>query len=309
MVFTFFKKIAYFFFPLIFVFLLAETAIYFFGSKKIGLPGELTKIINKKEKINTLFLGDSHMLAIDTSLFDEKVASFWYGGLDLYYMDQLIEKKFISFPNLKTVVIDLSYFIFSNSNVIHNPNTINTFFVMGILPNDNSYDYRYLSTIYSKSDKLVQKFGKKKTENNTVENRFDIVRQLKTEDEIVSHAKYKNITQGKIVEYGIKHPDIVFKNIQYLKAIDSSLKKKNIRVIYIQTPHHPAYLENYRYFKQYNDIIKELKITNKIEFYDFSKIFENERSLFRDSDHLNEKGAVVFSTLIKKYIEPNSIQN
>jgi hypothetical protein len=89
-------------------------------------------------------------------------------------------------------------------------------------------------------------------------------------------------------------------NIDYLEKTINFLKKQNIKVILIRTPIHSRSLENKNELV-FKEIIKES--FSSVEFLDFNA-FNLENKQFGDLEHLNYRGAKVFSlwfdSLIKK---------
>lgn len=100
--------------------------------------------------------------------------------------------------------------------------------------------------------------------------------------------------------------------IEALYHIIGFCKGKNITPILVTTP----------YLKEYNDlikeqesaaqkifysIIKEVQDSQNVDYFDFSadERFTNNYDLFLNSDHLNEKGAILFTDIIMKEILQN----
>jgi hypothetical protein len=309
------KRIALFLIPLFLILALLELTSSCWVKKSIGKPGEYSLFQKQRQSIKTFFIGDSHMICIDTRVLNDSSFLFWQGALDLYYMKSILEANIDSMPQLKTIVIDLNYFTFSNSNTLHNPKLINDFYLMGFYPN-NEFDIRNLSTLYSKKSQLIDiiktivikkvfRHKESATTNSTKTNekgRFDIVKQLESEEEFLNHAKFKNYEHGHTVVYAKLHPEIFEQNKQYLLDMINLANKHKVKLIAIQTPHHLSYIHNYQYFKEYYSCLNDILKKQTFQYYDFSKIFDSNQNLFRDSDHVNAAGSEIISSHLKKLI-------
>lgn len=109
-------------------------------------------------------------------------------------------------------------------------------------------------------------------------------------DSLEKHYKYvKDSTISKISSV----------NVYYLKKIIHDIKAKGIRVVLIRSPLHRKYL-GYQNEKVY---LKLLKTEFKgIEYLDFSKFKLNDNAFF-DYEHLNNKGAIIFSKFFDTYLK------
>jgi hypothetical protein len=186
---------------------------------------------------------------------------------------------------------------------------------MGFYPN-NEFDIRNLSTLYSKKSQLIDiiktivikkvfRHKESATTNSTKTNekgRFDIVKQLESEEEFLNHAKFKNYEHGHTVVYAKLHPEIFEQNKQYLLDMINLANKHKVKLIAIQTPHHLSYIHNYQYFKEYYSCLNDILKKQTFQYYDFSKIFDSNQNLFRDSDHVNAAGSEIISSHLKKLI-------
>lgn len=90
-------------------------------------------------------------------------------------------------------------------------------------------------------------------------------------------------------------------NLLYLDKMVSFCKKNGKRVVFIRSPQHKKYL-GYSNEKVYKKILESRY--SDIEYLDFSN-FELKNSQFGDLEHLNYKGAIIFSKWFNHYLKNN----
>jgi len=91
--------------------------------------------------------------------------------------------------------------------------------------------------------------------------------------------------------------------IEYLGKIIALCEKNNVTLYLVLTPLNTFYFERYseRTVNNFLTIVDSLKKEDKIQYLDFQRFFE-EDSFFYDGEHLNEKGALIFSHLLDSII-------
>lgn len=151
----------------------------------------------------------------------------------------------------------------------------------------------YLNAI---SNSIKHKF------KNILKNDFDYVKNL---------GGYKKLIVEKVDSILI-HSDSLSQtaetrfsnvNLKYLSMLIDYCKEKNKKVILIRTPQHLQY-SGLRNEKQYQEILN-MRYSN-IEYLDFSK-FPIKKHEFADLEHLNHKGATIFSKWFAKLLEEGLI--
>ncbi len=299
---NFLKTLFGFLVPLVLVFSVTEFMASRWYGKYLSLPGSYHVFERKRNNVEVLFVGDSHILCCtDTGLVKNSYV-LWWGARDLYYSMKIIEQNISEMPRLKTIFVDLSYFSFSNMTAFYNPKQINNYFHMGILPNVG-YDYRYLSTLYSNSDilwstfsgTLLKKAGWKEPAPVPATG-FGIVRQLNSEAEFIGHAKFKLPEHSTPIRDRFKHPEFESMNQKYLEEIVASCQKNRKNLFIILPPQSSYYNQLFTYKTVfYADLKKFGDMNPGVKIYDYSDIYDDSLSYFRDSDHLNGKGASAFT--------------
>lgn len=82
--------------------------------------------------------------------------------------------------------------------------------------------------------------------------------------------------------------------------------KHGIQLTLVSAPMPDFRLVNVGNYDDYIALIREMLEGTDIEYYDFNlmreEYFPNDTSYFKDSDHLNDKGAVLFSTIFSQFM-------
>jgi hypothetical protein len=94
-------------------------------------------------------------------------------------------------------------------------------------------------------------------------------------------------------------------NIQYLDSINAITKANNIKLYLVNTPLHNDYrkLIPQKIQIAYNQVKEDFE-NDGLEVIDYSK-YPIETEFFADYDHLNFKGSIIFTELIKQRIKRN----
>lgn len=90
------------------------------------------------------------------------------------------------------------------------------------------------------------------------------------------------------------------KDLKYLEEIIGYCSHNNIKLILIGSPIHKKGKERYLYYKERHSSF--LQKFDQVEFYDFIT-YPLEDSCFKDDNHLNAKGAGIFSKMIKQKLQ------
>lgn len=172
------------------------------------------------------------------------------------------------------------------------------------------YVLDYLSGFFTpyigKRDFILRFFDEEKDSRDIFDGYIPIVDDILSTEEISENAK----ARSKYFFYNRKHIDKVLK--AYFLEIIKLCQKNDINVKLIRFPVTECYqneITNY-FDENFQDkidlIIKEVvKIDPKISYLDASSLYFGEKSLFKDSDHLNREGAILFSNYIKKWLKEN----
>ncbi len=266
----------------------------------------------KKEEITVqandteiLILGPSHtMNALNPAFFSKKTYNFANWSQSLYYDKAILDFYINKLPKLKTVILPISYFsMWYQLEDEADKWRIYFFYKEFNIPNDKIH-YLELKA-WSKTmlypqkkalDIVLSNFEHEKEKlyyqgwlgSDTTSYQFDT---LNVKTTINRHNKIIN-------EINLKQ------NITYLEEIITKLQQKNINIILIQTPFSEAY-NNARlskYVIKNDSIIKTITDKYKISYYDYSKLYVNNRLYLSNHDHLSFLGAEKFSRVIDSLV-------
>lgn len=265
----------------------------------------------KKENIETLILGSSHaFVGINPEKLKTNAFSLAYSSQTLDLDEQLFEKYKSDLPQLKTLIIPVSYFSYvlaledgSSANKIKNYNIYypiysHTF----LLKNNAEVFHQSLDKNWNKLIRALQNpyFQITVDQNGFIDKRFlnnKLTWNKKVDHAIKNHSKSVNdlLIQQRISQ-----------NSASLERIISWCDEKNIKVILVSTPTDKAYLEglNSEQLRVFEDITQQL--TNKYPNVIWLNFLENSsdfmREDFQDPDHLSAKGADKLSEKINFYL-------
>lgn len=270
-----------------------------------------------KDKIEVLFLGSSHIeKAVNPQFIKRKSFNLAFSGQDFYYDDEIIKKFIDEMPNLKAVVLDLSYHSFTSERTTGF--MIKEYFrVLGILPK-----IKYIpkvianaSIFYCHQNTFIEDFLNEKKpvpyyiiDINTVD-----VSQLK-KNCLLSNGyrySYNSLLKKRLLlnaeiraklHGALKGKEKIFEeNKKYLEEMIESISSRNLKIIMLTPPSTTYYQEDFdpEFLTVFRNRVKNILDTYPtITYYDFSNMKELEDGDFLDSDHLNYQGSKKFSLLL-----------
>ncbi|MBL1215749.1 MAG: hypothetical protein HND52_20440 [Ignavibacteriae bacterium] len=290
----------------------------------IGRPPDYKAFIESKSEYNSesgfdiLFIGDSQTADnFVPAVFEEKLgySAFNFGVYNMspfegYYLTKdLIER---SSPKPKLVVlgteVNMFYFMVSDGRFtpffIENPLNL----IPLLIKSDSFESFTSAGRKGYLFKPTLKKILTGKT-SGTVDR--DVVGvdngYLKNIKHFSNYAKLTNCTKNWAFlsnEFVQVQKDYFIKTIEYLR-------KKDIKVVFANTPMHPAYLECFKSkprFDEYKKIMEDLSETYGIEQYnpDYEVLLgEFEDEDFLNGDHLCYSGAKIFSSVFADYLNEN----
>ena len=124
---------------------------------------------------------------------------------------------------------------------------------------------------------------------------------------LYKHSCIRSQTQSDIIDGVLAaHPDVIEDSYKTLKSTVNQLKNAGIKPIIYTAPFHRAY--NARFRKRCQDTMhaRMTQLVNEtgVDYYDFSrdKRFEDNASLFQNTDHLAPNGAKIFSQILNDIV-------
>ena len=256
---------------------------------------------NSKD-IEVLIVGNSHIRnGVVPKLFSKHAVNAAFGGSSLFYDKFMVEKYLKELPNCEILVIGVSYHTLATD--LDRKATLAKRFEL----------YHYLGARY-------------KLDSNPLELRnYSILFTIKPAGAIENVLKdmssknpksiYENlgftpftnqIGEKKLkinapIRIGQHHnqmkTSVINENISYLKGIANFTAEKKVKLIVVTPPvtdlYHSLKLPEFSGFSQ---IVDSLSQTLGFEYIDFSNSNLFSRQMFKDSDHLNLKGANLLTT-------------
>lgn len=268
-------------------------------------------------EIEVLILGSSHSLyGINPRYFSQKTYNMAYvsQSLDLDY--KILEKYHDRFKNLKTIIVDISYFSLyatleteaeswraKNYNIYYDIPTSKATNNFEVLTNKLDINYGRMKLYYIKrikNDKaFIDSIFTAKMYNGWIP-----LKPAKTFDNLEGIAAAKrhtyDITQKSKVEIHDELTNVLGKIVDWSK-------QKNVKVVFVTTPTYKTYYNRINAV-QWDNTHKIIEnICRKNSNCQYINLLKNEGNLFTekdfsDADHLSETGAEKMSKLINKLL-------
>jgi hypothetical protein len=256
----------------------------------------------KKDSIEMIVLGTSRAFSgIIPSKMDNFSINLANNSQSLYYDIELLEKYTKNLPRLKTVVFDINFFSFEY-NLDNGPEAwralyyYNTF---NIVPQTKKLSFfdNFLVKIYNPKD-IIFHVGSRKLYSSYYRNKgyasneATRVSLINNEDAL---KRYRHLTDN-YMRVGDNIP-----TIEKLEGLMENLKNTQIKIVFVQIHVSPIMFNciDENLLNETNDIINKIcsKYPN-VESINMLNDFRFSSRDFIDSDHLNERGALKFSTLL-----------
>lgn len=298
----FLKNIVFFILPLIVVSAFFEyktrTLDSYYKDKKSGLEANLGNI-------EILVLGNSHAAdGIDPYQFDHETYNIAFKAQTLFYDEQITLKYLDRMPNLKYVLINLSYQTLYLTNQPHRDIFYHYF-----------YDIDFDKRSYLKEDLSYFYFGY--GPDLAINNIFDRKKRIPLRKGWISYnvTNYSKLSESEgagiinrmheKMKKNIPMKEIVVKD---LENFVSRLIAEGITPVFVTTPKHENLVKQFdpEYVISNKQSLEQLLQKHKVEYWNYLSLPLEDSDYFNIS-HLNESGARKFSSLLNKRI--NKISN
>lgn len=268
-----------------------------------------------KEKTSVLVLGDSYVHDGISPLIIKNSFNYAMGSENYVQTYYKLRHILRSYPDKKPDTIILSFNLSSfNSFRIENFN--NTFWAdyidyteIYLYTRDKEYLYKWatgkLFSYCGRFDQVLNQMVRRKFIKPELVKGFRIFKQDK--DFSVNTLKKKIIPKMQKIYFENQNlQDTIL--IHYFEKTMEMCQLNNIKVILISTPWYKEFYEeavnNYPLLAVQPLLDKEIsKFPCIITYFDFQKIFFDHPHLFRNTDHMNGKGADSLSKLLKYSID------
>ena len=274
---------------------------------------------NYSDEIEVLVLGSSHSLyGINPKYFSQKTYNMAYvsQSLDLDY--KILEKYYNRFKNLKTIIVDISYFSLyatletgpepwraKNYNIYYDIPTSKATNNFEVLTNKLDINYSRMKSYYTKKIKNDKAFIDS-TFTTKMYDGWISLKPAKTTDDLeetgvaAAERHTYDIAQKSRVEIHDELTNVLGKIVDWSK-------QKNVKVVFVTTPTYKTYYDriNSTQWDNTHKIIED--ICRKNSNCQYINLLKNEGNLFTekdfsDADHLSEKGAEKMSKLINQFL-------
>jgi hypothetical protein len=303
----FLKNFLCFLLPLILFFLCLETRIRqiptYLSLKKGFLETQL-------DEIEVLSTGHSYGNAVNPNFLDRKSFNLFNDAEDLYFNIKVIEKYMEKMPQLKAVLLPISYFSL-DYRLEHGPWAWRApfyKFIFNIPPSDpfsNLNPGYYSQTIAYGWREVLSFIGSNFTDKMENIMHSDGWREVGLVGLIEGKESLRAGQQSiEYLDSIIKKPENLAFNLPLLKSFIEKCKNKNIEVILFTPPAFHSYYDsiNPEKYQQMQDEINWLTLKYKIAYFNFLKDARFNAPDFHSIDHVNNLGAEKFSRILNEII-------
>ncbi len=265
------------------------------------------RIISEYDQIETLVFGDSHaFFGINPAYFTSNTFNIANVSQSLYFDELLLQKHIDSLPNLKNVILNISYFTLSAVDNSLEDRWRRYFYQQQMDLNISSISVfdpnQYSLALVRRFDKSVDLF-EEYIQNGTIVSCYKNGFGMQDETNIVPDKEKISELIAK------KHEDHLFDfdvNKNRLQRIIDLCNKKGIDVFLIEMPVYKTYysLLDTTKKEKINATLSKLEEKNKgVHYFDFSQEESFIDSDFRDADHLTNEGAEKFSKILNAILQ------
>lgn len=284
------------------------------------------ELLANRETIEAIAIGNSHTWSINLKALGYEGYLFARPGGDLFEIRYHLEALIPRTTSVRTVLIPMSYHMFRFDNANAEETEARRTHIYNAVPSWKFIKGDFKNFIVGKSHFIVpiqtvlrrdnwkgifdELTGNGKGKLSPVETAVDDCSYLEKE-------KLLGYTRGRVTrvtrltrEMMAKHSDLEEESFRVATEILLFLRAKQIRVIFFTPPYFHAYTD--LYLTQDKETVVRMQQTMRrlqqeygVEYYDFSrsKEFATNDKLFRDGDHLNGCGAILFSEKFKRVLK------
>lgn len=263
-------------------------------------------------EIEVLITGSSHAQnGINPNHLGREAFNLANGSQSLYYDTALVSKYASSMPKLKLVIFVVSYHSleYRLSNTIERWRAGFYKQVYGISDEDSEQgfqlsDYSYIA-LYTPKEAYRQVLSQW-TRLNVAEAALPAEVLPETSRDINPEFGRKRV---RLHESQMRTTDITY-NVEVLERAYTSLKERNIQVVFMTAPLHHTYYDYIQpaSYQRMQSILGQLSGKYGIEYFNYMHDTRFRDEDFFNSDHLNEKGAEKFSRILQDEVIPRYIR-
>jgi len=259
--------------------------------------------------IEVLITGSSHSFyGIRPKALNQNAFSLAYISQDLFYDTRLLLKYAPKAPNLKLVIIPISYFSLESKleNTVERWRCPFYHIVFGF-PVVKPLDIANYSLIalYGASESqslMFRRFKPRSTE--LIEDDGGPPHGLQT----VEKSDLSSDTTLARHEGSMRF-SLIYENVSYINEAVETLERRGVAVVFITTPVYKSYYSrlNQSAYKRMQETIGAMRAQNGIHYYNYMEDSRFDEADFADCDHLNASGMAKFTEILKNEVVDPSI--
>jgi hypothetical protein len=305
---TFFLKLFLFLLPLLIGFSMLEMKV---NSMPTALNYKKKYIEAQLDSIEILSMGSSHGAAIDPDSLEGNAFNLSYRAQDLYYDLKLMQLYIDRMPNLRLVILPISYFSLEyqmdksiNSTYgpfyFHTwqipPQHFSSFFNAGYFNHIAAYGWdrvvRFIENGFGERDaELMEKNG------------WWILGTFEMKDN--PHESEMGLLKVKLHEE-MMIPETISENERTLEEILQLCAERQVKVLLVTIPAHHTYFDSLDpgQWKIVQDFMTQLTKKYNVPYKNYltDPRFAHSTTDFHDHDHLNTNGSIKFTQILEEEV-------
>lgn len=255
-------------------------------------------------EVEVLSMGSSHGQSINPAYFSLKGFNLSNPSQDLYYDVHLANKYIDKMPELKLLIIPISYFSFESQldNSPENSRLFPYLITWGIPPENFSafLNDNFLLFVDAEVKNFVQNgFVNNATPKMDQDGWMQLSGAL--QDSPSFYDTYDKQGQERVkFQDSSMYPEQIPENMKILSNLIEDCQSRQIKIVLITTPGLHFYYDHMdpiRY-QRMQDNLNSLKVRYEIPYFNYLKDPRFVPSDFANQDHLNTKGAEKFSKIL-----------
>lgn len=303
--------------------------------------GRIAALAANPDNLEAVVWGSSHAESVDLDIMGLKGENLFFVAQDLFEIEYKVRALAPKLPKLRTALVSISYFSFHFDNRISlkgkrdrgairvqmyatYPKTLPWIagdsgrFALGLLyPLVTTDHWRRVVSPKPLSPPTPPRSVPPRPEVRTLAAAGDDLDALAVSPSWAAylrrHAEERCTSYGPLIENMLRrHPRLTTDALEAATRFVTFLQKRGVRVV-LFTP--PFYREYNRLFEDewqddMRDAVSELEARTGVEYHDFSRDPEFERSpqFFKNADHLSEPAAALFSLKLKRSMDTAGIR-
>lgn len=299
-------------------FFLVGSAIYWVGFTQDqpyeGTYNQVQELIQKKDSVFYLTMGNSHAASVDFSAMGLKGGyDLSAGFMDVFELYHLAHYLIPELPKLKQVYIPISYYFFQFDNAGFEDEyqlsfRKRTYFMT---PQISLIDEDPLNLFQAKMSPITRPDHWRGVWVNLLKGNLSKIAVLRpskepepSNDFLLKHAKGRVKQNKKQAQEMLKsRPELLNDSQIKFEQLLEFFKSRKVQPFFYTPSYHQFYTERFDSTIKNNslEIIQQLKKEHQLIYFDFSNDSDlaSNNAIYRDSDHYNPAGRIVFSKQLR----------